>query len=105
MLAQKDVVKILMNENIPLFDSMVKQLDAYPEQRDVIGQILYQGQRIPFSPDTKSINMGIMFGFMKEKDNQTIVANRIFETRILNMLIVEEAIRSEVYMRGQSDKS
>ncbi len=100
-----EAVKILLNENTPLFDSMMRQLDIYPELRDMIERILYQGQKIPFSPDTKAINMGLMFGFLKEKDGQVVVANRIFEMRVLNILIAEESIHSEVFMRGQSDKS
>lgn len=87
-------VNVLLKKNTPLFDSMVKQLDLYPELRDVIGQILYQGQKIAFSPDTKSINMGVMFGFLKEKNGLVAVANRIFEMRLLNMLIAEEALPS-----------
>ncbi len=101
----KEAVKKLLNENISLFDSLVKQLDLYPDLRNLIEQMIYQGKKIPFSPDAKSINIGIMFGFLKEKYGQVIMSNRIFEMRILNMLIAEESIRSEVFWQGQSDKS
>lgn len=71
----------------------------------MIEQILYQGQRIAFSPDVKPVNIGLMFGFLKEKDGQIAIANRIFEMRMLNMFIKEEALQSEEYRRGQSDRN
>ena len=100
-----EAVRLLLNEHIPLFDSMVKQLDLYPELRSMIEQILYQGQRIAFSPDVKPVNMGLMFGFLKEEEGQIAMANRIFEMRMLNMFITEEALKSEEYRRGQSDRN
>ena len=101
----EEAVKMLLNENVPLFGSMVRQLDLYPELKGMIEQILYEGQRIPYSPDTKQISIGIMFGFLKERDGSVVVANRIFEMRILNMFIAEEAIQSDMYRQGQSGRN
>lgn len=98
-------VKILLNENIPLFDSMIKQLDVYRDMRDMIEQILYQGRQIPFSPAEKSINLGLMFGFLKEEDGHIAVANRIFEMYLLNMFMTEESTKSDAFRQGQSDKN
>jgi len=66
---------------------MVKQLDVYKDLRSVIEQILYQGRQIPFSPAVKSINLGVMFGFLKEEDSHVAIANRIFEMYLLNLFI------------------
>ena len=99
----REAVTILLNENIPLFGSMVRQLDLYPELKDVLKQILYEGQRIAFSPDTKSINIGLMFGFLKENEGQIVIANRIFEMRLMNLFISEESVQSDVFKQGQSD--
>lgn len=100
-----EAVKIILNENSSLFDSMIKQLDKYRDLRDAIEQILYQGKRIPFSPDAKSIDMGIMFGYLKEHDGQIVMANRIFEMRLLNKFITEEALKSDAFRRGERDKN
>lgn len=100
-----DAVNILLKTNAPLFDSMTKQLDAYKDMRDMIEGMLYQGKRIPFSFDVKSINMGCMFGFIKEKDGQVAVANRIFEMRLLNMFITQEAVKSDIFLYGQCSKN
>lgn len=100
-----EAVKILLDERTPLFDSMIRQLDTYKELRGLIEETLYQGKRVPFSPDAKAVNMGLMFGFLKEKDGQIAMANRIFEMRLLNMFITEESLKSDAFRHGEQDKS
>ena len=100
-----EAVKNLLNKNTPLFDSMVKQLDAFPELRSVLEDIIYRGKPIPFSAQEKSINLGLMFGFLKEDDGHIMIANRMFEMGLLNMFIAEEAIGSEAFHYGQRDKN
>ena len=97
-------VAILLKENMPLFESMAKQLDLYPELRSMIEDILYRGKRIPFSPEEKSINLGVMFGFLKEEDGHVAVANRIFEMCLLNLFMAKEAITSDVFSQGETDR-
>ena len=96
-------VKNILKESTPLFESMVKQLDIYKDLNDMIEGILYQGRRIPFEIDVKPINIGKMFGFLKEVDGQVAIANRIFEMKLLNTFITKEALRSESYRSAQSD--
>lgn len=101
----EEAVKLMLKTNTTLFDSMVKQLSAYKNLRRTIEEIIYQGKQIPFSPAEKSINMGVMFGFLKEQDGNVVIANRIFEMYLLNMFIAEEAVGSEIYFYGQSNKN
>lgn len=100
-----EAVKILLKENTPLFDSMAKQLDQYKDLRDLIEEILYQGKQVAFSPMQMSVNLGVMFGFLKEEKGFVTVANRIFEMALLNMFIAEEAVSSEAFRYGQRDKN
>ncbi len=99
------VKMILKANNIPLFETMMKQLENYPMLRTLISEILYQGKQIPFSPDVEAVNMGVMFGFLQEKGGMVAVANRIFEMRLLNMFISEEALGSESYQAGLAAKN
>lgn len=101
----EEAVKILMQEKTPLFDSMVKQLDIFRDLRSMIEEILYQGRAIPYSPYVESMNLGMMFGFLKEEDGHIVIANRIFEMGLLNMFITEEAAGSDAYRYGQKDKN
>ena len=98
-------VQILLKENTPLFDSMIKQMDLYKDLRDIMEQILYQGRRIPFSPAEKSMNLGVMFGFLKEENGQITVSNRVFEMYLLNLFIAQEAVRSDMFLYGQGCKN
>lgn len=100
-----EAVNIILKSNLPLFDSMIKQIDLYNELRDVIEQIIYQGSRIPFSPAEKPLNLGLMFGYLKEKDGHIVIANRIFEMYLLNWFITQEAIKSDLFRQGQRNKS
>ena len=93
-----EAVKILLKENMPLFDSMVKQLSNYKDMRNLIEQILYRGRRISFSPAEKSMNLGLMFGFLKEENGYVTIANRIFEMYLLNLFIAEESVKSKMFL-------
>lgn len=98
-----EAVKIILKSNVPLFDSMVKQLDTFRDLRNMIQDILYQGKRVTFSPAEKSVNLGRMFGFLKEDKGYVAITNRIFEMFLLNLFIAEESIQSEMYSYGQSN--
>ena len=100
-----EAVKCILNTNTPLFDSMVKQLDTYQDLRSTIEAILYQGERVPYNPDERALNMGVMFGFIKNVNGQITMSNRIFEMRMLNMFIAKEAVKSEEYSQGQRDRN
>lgn len=100
-----EAVKMMLKENTTLFDNMVKQLDMFPDLRDMIKDILYQGKLIPFSPLVKSMNLGMMFGYLKEQNGHIAVANRIFEMALLNMFVAEESAASEPFQYGQRDKN
>ena len=97
-------VDLLLKENPPLFDSMARQLDRYPDLKAVLEDILFCGKRIIFSPGEKSINLGMMFGYLKEQDGGVAIANRIFEMYLLNMFAAQES-RSDAFSRGDSDRN
>lgn len=69
-----EAVSLLLKMSIPLFDSMAKQLDAYKDMRKKIEEAVYRGKRIPFIPTEKSINLGLMFCFLKEENGYVFSA-------------------------------
>lgn len=99
-----EAVKSILKVSTPLFENMVKQLDLYGELRIMLENIIYQGMKIPFSPDEKAVSMGLMFGYLAERNGQVVIANRIFEMYLMNLFMTEEAARSEVYFRGDRDR-
>ncbi|MDE7477241.1 MAG: 9-O-acetyl-N-acetylneuraminate esterase, partial [Lachnospiraceae bacterium] len=97
-------VSMILKENPPLFESMAKQLDTYADLHSIIEDIIYRGKRIPFSLEERAINLGVMFGYLKEENGHVAIANRIFEIVLMNMFMAKEAITSEVYEKGGSDR-
>ncbi len=95
---------MILKESPLLFESMAKQLDTYEDLRGITEDILYRGKRIPFSMEEKSINLGVMFGFLKEENGHVAIANRMFEMCLLNMFMAKEAMTSEVFSKGESDR-
>ena len=100
-----EAVKLMMKSNTPLFDSLVKQLDIYKDMRKMMEEIIYQGKRVPYSPAEKSINLVIMFGFIREKDGQIVLSNRIFEMYLMNLFITEESLENTIFHQGERDRS
>ncbi len=99
-----EAVKIILKESTLLFESMAKQLDTYADLYKIVENIIYCGKKIPFSLEEKSISLGSMFGFLKEENGHVAIANRMFEMCLLNMFMAKEAINSDVYAQGGSDR-
>lgn len=100
-----EAVKMMLKENIPLFDSMIRQLDEYRKLRSVIEKIMFQGKPTAFSPAEKYMNLGCMFGFLKEENGNVVIANRIFEMYLLDLFMAEESLNSEMFSYGQMNKN
>ena len=82
-----DAVKDLLKEPNPLFDDMRKKISDDPELRKILYAILFRGESYPYNPDNYAIDVGTMFGFIKEENGQAVIANRIFETRLYNLFL------------------
>ncbi|MDD7390224.1 MAG: GxxExxY protein [Lachnospiraceae bacterium] len=87
-------IRILQKESNSLFEDMIKHLYEYPQLSTMIQNILFRGIRYTFEPNSFIINLGTMFGFLKEHNSQVIVANRIFETKLYNFFLSEEESNS-----------
>jgi len=62
-----EAVKILLKEANTLFDDLRKKIMDYPELRDMLYAILFRGESYPYNPDNFAMDIGMMFGFIKEK--------------------------------------
>ncbi|MCD7818383.1 MAG: AAA-like domain-containing protein [Lachnospiraceae bacterium] len=78
-----------------LFDDLTKNLQAYPKLKNMISSILFSGARYPFNMGVEEIQLGVQFGFLKEKDGVVAISNRIFETTMYDTFIAEMAINGE----------
>lgn len=100
-----EAVKILLQEPNTLFDDMIKKLEDYPKLREMLYDILFHGKSYPFTLYNHVMNIGKMFGFLKEEHGETVIANRIFETQLYNLFLSEEVSEGLGYQVASLDKN
>lgn len=94
----------LLIERNTLFDDMIKKLDQYPELKELLRSILFEGKTRTFYTDEKYLQIGLMFNFLKNNNGAVAIACRLMETRLYNMFIGEYET-SAIFSQGQLDKS
>lgn len=99
-----EAVKELLIESNTLFDDMVKKLDDFPELKQALYRVLFKGEKVPYNMYNHIINLGVMFGFIKKKQESIAISNRIFETQLYNLFISEELLSSNMYKAASVDK-
>lgn len=95
--------KFLKRSTRPTFQSVI--LAGVYDIKNMLYAILFQGESYPYNPDNFVMDIGTMFGFIKEKDGQAVISNRIFETRLYNLFLSEELTNSAIYQSGERDKN
>lgn len=101
-----EAVKFLLVEKNALFESLIGKLQDYPELKSMLYSLLFYGQSITYNPDDDVINMAQMFGFVRIQNENVVIANRIFETRIYNyFLTTAEMQNTNLYKTALQSKN
>ena len=58
-----------------------------------------EGTKLTWNPDQKDIVLMQMYGLIRNDHNTVRVANRIFETRLYNLFLSDEELKSNVFSR------
>ncbi|MCL1794486.1 MAG: GxxExxY protein [Oscillospiraceae bacterium] len=95
----KKAVEIMLKEKNTLFDDLFKNIAAYPDLKKSLYELLFLGITKAFNIDNPIVNLGYMFGYFKDENNQIKVSNKIFEMRIYNYFISENEISGEANVR------
>lgn len=99
-------IRIMLAEKNTLFESLTVKLQDYQELDGMIFEILFSGKSVPFRPLNPVIGMASMFGFIKNKDGDVAIANRIFETVLYNLyLSAEEIQKNDIYSASVREKN
>lgn len=104
-LSFENAVKYLVKEKNPLVDSLINKLEDDKNLRNLLYNVLFLGQKISYNIDNVVIENAAMYGFISSRNDCVSVANRIFETRIYNWFISQEATDSRMYSEGVNDKN
>lgn len=100
-----EAIKLLLNEKNPLFGSLVAKLSEYPELREMLYSLLFQGNSIIYHPLNPAIEIGEMLGFIQNENGCVAIANRIFETYLYNLFLSEDATNGGMYDLAVRDKN
>lgn len=99
-------IKILLAEKNTLFESLIIKLHDYPSLNTILQTLLFTGKSIAYNSDDDTVNIATMFGFIKNKNGNIAVANRIFEVRLYNYYLSTVEMQSkEIYNASVSDKN
>ena len=90
---------MLLKEQNTLFDDMTKKLLDYPQLKEMLQNILFGGIDFPFKRETPMIDLGVTFGFLKDKNGIVAVTNRIFETQLYDTFLSEMAVNDRYNSR------
>lgn len=91
-------IKILLKEPNTLFDDLTKKLLDHPQLKEMLQNILLGGVDFPYKRETPIIDLGVTFGFLKDKNGIVAVSNRIFETQLYDIFLAEMAVNNKLYM-------
>lgn len=67
----------------------------------MLQKILFDGVDFPFKRENPVINLGVTFGFLKDKNGIVAVSNRIFETQLYDTFLSEMAINEKLDYIGK----
>ena len=98
-------VNILLKEKNTFFDDLAKKLEDFPKMKELLKDILYNGYEESFNTYYKHIEIAAMFNYIKDVNGKVAVFNRILETWMYNLFMVEEQIGIRIYDQGSIDKS
>ena len=77
-------VRDLLKEKNTLFEDVIKNIRNHQAFSDLAEQVVLNGANVVFEITNPVIDLGVMFGILKEQDGRVAVSNIIFETLILN---------------------
>lgn len=77
-------VKELLQENNTLFDDLVKNIENNHEFREYIFDLIINCTEKTFNIHNPVINLGVIFGYLKNIDGRVKISNRIFEQMLYN---------------------
>lgn len=77
-------VRDLLKEKNTLFEDVIKNIRNHQDFSDLVEQLLINGAHVVFEITNPVIDLGVMFGILKEQDGRAVISNIIFETLILN---------------------
>ncbi len=100
-----EAVKLLIKGPNTLYDDMIKHIADHQDLREMLNNILFEGQKYPYQEYDKPVSTGKMFGFIMERDGMVTVANRIFESQLYSYFLSEELKKNHRQREALPDRN
>ena len=100
-----EAVRILLQEENTLFESLDNKLSDFPELKEMLKDLLLRGKMIEYVPGDVGIRMAVTFGFVTLENGLAVVSNRIFETRLYNGFLAEQARGMDISQIAADEKN
>ena len=101
-----EAVRMLLMEQNTLFDSLINKLEDYPELKELLRNLLFQGKDIVYVVGIRSMEIAMMFGFVKRVNGTIVLANRIFELLLYNFFLsLPEMQKNCIYDAALKDRN
>lgn len=94
-----EAIKLLLEEDNTLFQSITGKLSNYPDLKASIRSILMEGTRLTWNAKQESIQQLQMYGLIRNDHNTVRIANRIFETMLYILFLSDEELKANVFSR------
>ncbi len=81
---------LLKDDDVSLFESLTGKLEDFPALKAQLRETLMRGEPVDFSPYDETQKLLRMYGFVTERGDKMVVANRVFETLLYDYFLAEE---------------
>lgn len=95
-----EAATMIANESAPLFESLINKIENYPDLREMLYAMLFNGAEFSFTPDNATIGLAYMYGFVTNHSGKMQIANRIFEIRLYNYFLSIEKTSNPIAQDG-----
>lgn len=102
----REAFRLILTEKNTLFESLIGKLADFPELDSMLRTLLFEGRATAYNVDETSIDMAVMFGFIRKEQGAVAVANRIFETRLYQYYLSAAKMQTQdIYKASLGDKN
>lgn len=77
-------IKILLFESNTLFDDLIKNIENNEELKEYLFDLIMGGEEKTFNIHNNIINLGIVFGYIKNDNGKVVISNSIFKQVLYN---------------------
>ena len=96
----QNAVKEILFEQSTLFDDIFKNIESYPDLKELLRELTVGNRAYSYNIDNQAIQIASIFGIVEKRGTLVAIHNRIFEVRITNYFASEKELQdSKLTMR------